>query len=270
MSKSAAKIIAGVAKALCAVTPVRKPANTRAELIDALEYIRVARCGDIALKISCRSKWMVYQAREFATNEPDTRAWIDSLQPGSVFYDIGANIGMFSMYAAMKGLKVLAFEPHYANYAALCRNLALNGMHDRVTAYCLGIADATRLDVLNSSTSLPGTAFHGVGRAASQFGTYTPEFQQGVLAVCLDDFVARFAAPPPDAIKLDVDGIEPQILAGARETLTRIRSINVEVEGENAKDRAIIDPILAAGLVETRFVPAGVQVRNRAFVRPGV
>ena len=62
------------------------------------------------------------------TKEPETIAWIDDrVLPGDVFYDIGANIGVFSLYSAkVKKATVIAFEPHAKNYGILNENIFLN------------------------------------------------------------------------------------------------------------------------------------------------
>ena len=63
--------------------------------------------------------------------------------PGSVFWDIGANIGVLTLYAAMRGdLKVWAFEPAAVNYYNLVANCELNGLERRVR--CLQLGFTTR------------------------------------------------------------------------------------------------------------------------------
>ena len=58
-----------------------------------------------------------FRARGLLTKQRGTIAWIDSFQPGSVFWDIGANIGSYALYAALRrDVKVVAFEPAAVNY----------------------------------------------------------------------------------------------------------------------------------------------------------
>ena len=80
------------------------------------------------------------------TKEKDTIAWIDSMQPGETFIDIGANMGIYTIYAAKRGLKVIAFEPEAQNYALLCRSIMINELD--VQAYCVALSDEWKADSL--------------------------------------------------------------------------------------------------------------------------
>ena len=58
--------------------------------------------------------------------EPWTVAMIERMQPGDVLYDIGANVGAYTLVAAALHHRVVAIEPGYANYARLCQNPTMN------------------------------------------------------------------------------------------------------------------------------------------------
>ncbi len=85
--------------------------------------------------------------------EADTIGWIDSMPEDGVLWDIGGNIGFFTLYAAFKlrggGIRVVAFEPTAANYQALNHNIEENGMMDHIVAYCVALAGETRVGRLN-------------------------------------------------------------------------------------------------------------------------
>ena len=84
------------------------------------------------------------------TKEPDTIQWLQAMKPGEVLYDVGANIGQYSIYAAKRGVKVFAFEPESQNYALLCKNIVLNKL-ENCTAYPLCLGDAWKIDQLQLS-----------------------------------------------------------------------------------------------------------------------
>ena len=70
-----------------------------------------------------------------------TLAWIDEIGECSCLWDIGANVGVFSLYAALRPqVRVIAFEPGGGNYAALNRNIELNRMSSQISAYCIALA----------------------------------------------------------------------------------------------------------------------------------
>ncbi|NIQ14497.1 MAG: FkbM family methyltransferase, partial [Candidatus Dadabacteria bacterium] len=61
-------------------------------------------------------------------------------------------------------------------------------------------------------------------------------FNQAITAYAIDDFIAKYNLSEPQHIKLDVDGIEPEILKGGTNTLRKIKSMMIEVEHENAEN----------------------------------
>ena len=80
------------------------------------------------------------RAGSLFTKQPQTIAWIDSFRPGSVFWDVGANVGVYTLYAARRGdTRVVAFEPAAVNYFVLSANCEINAFDDRVTCLLMGL-----------------------------------------------------------------------------------------------------------------------------------
>src|SRR3972149_9213472 len=73
--------------------------------------------------------------------EPWTVAFIENIPPGAVFWDIGANTGAYSLIAAHRNLTTIAIEPGCNNYAALCRNLAMNNLLEACVVLCLALGE---------------------------------------------------------------------------------------------------------------------------------
>ena len=172
--------------------------------------------------------------------EPDTLAWLDALRDESCLWDIGANVGVFSLYAALSpNRRVVAFEPAAGTFALLVRNIELNRMSDRIAAYCAALSQETKLDALNMRTTEPGSWMNGFGVETNQFGEAIDiAFRQPAMGFAIDDFVRIFAPPLPSHVKMDVDGIEAMILRGGRNTLSAptVRSMTVEIEGDPGSD----------------------------------
>ncbi|MDP6777421.1 MAG: FkbM family methyltransferase [Candidatus Latescibacteria bacterium] len=178
----------------------------------------------------------LWRTQSYTTKEPDTLEWIDTFfEDNDVIYDVGANIGQYALYAAKRLSKrttVLAFEPEALNQAKLNRNIVLNDLVGIVIPYGLAIADRTAVDIFYSKAFAPGAALHTWGRPVTQGERpFPPQNQQGVMAVSIDDLTGRFSLPFPNHIKVDVDGIEEQVIEGARQTLEdpRLKSALVEV-----------------------------------------
>lgn len=187
--------------------------------------------------------------------EPDTQAWIDAMPEDACFWDIGANIGVFALYAALRLRtgRVVAFEPAAGSYALLNRNIETNRMAHRVSAYCIALAERTRLDTLNMATTRAGSWSHGFGTEIDEFGnTIDTKFRQGAVGFSIDDFAAQFSPPLPTHVKMDVDGIEDGILRGGRAIFSTpsVRSVIIELRGlDTPRNRGIADLMAELGFV---------------------
>lgn len=212
--------------------------------------------------------------RRFGRDEPETLEWIDSsIKPGETLWDIGANIGLYSLYASQTAnVTVYAFEPSALNFGLLTENIMLNKAGDHVKPFCIALSDKTALDNLHIRDFEIGHACNAAGNAETQFSGFTPEFSQAIPVMRMDDFCRVFDCPPPDHIKLDVDGAEGAILNGGPETLKSVKSVIIEVEGRNAEEAAtrIEQPLEQAGLREDESWRDKGSRRNRVYRRRGV
>jgi FkbM family methyltransferase len=198
--------------------------------------------------------------------EPGTIAWIDGFERGSVLWDIGANIGVYALYAGVaKECRVLAFEPGSANYYGLNNNIQLNRVDKRVQAYCVAIDRTCRVDAMQMRDNDLGTALHTFGEARDFKGdAFTPSWTQGSLSLSIDALTWQFGAAFPNHVKIDVDGLEVAVVEGGARTFadSRFNSILVELDLNDEREvSAIVDVLEGAGLVRDDSVP-GNHVRD--------
>ena len=191
-----------------------------------------------------------FRVRTLLTKEPETICWIDEFNPGDVLWDIGANIGCYSLYAASRGVKVVAFEPSPVNYWLLTSNAIANHFNDIITAFSFGLSNVTGVQIWQPHMSA-GSAENQINTSGGVCGLQTYR---------IDDIVALDKLGFPQHIKLDVDGIERLILEGADQTLadTRLRSVLCEVDESNKMEtEGIIKLMLSKGfsLPVTRHAP---------------
>lgn len=157
----------------------------------------------------------------------------EKLRPGAVFYDLGANIGLFSLLAARlvgRNGKVFSFEPEAKVAGRLRRNIARNGFSN-VTVVEAGIwSSSGEMTFRAADASSPD---HGTGTIVAR-----TEKAQGATVQCVSlDSFARSAAAP-DVIKCDIEGAEVEMLRGAEDILTSRRPwILCEMHSES-NDRA--------------------------------
>jgi FkbM family methyltransferase len=176
------------------------------------------------------------------TLEPPVQQFLSAhLNPGDVFYDVGANIGFYSLIAARQvGVagKVFSFEPDAELAARLRENAARNGF--------------SNVNVIEAAVwSAPGTAFFSRADPHS-----SPERGQGhieargdeakdtvpVRLVALDQFLAQ--APPPQVIKCDTEGAEVDVFRGAHDLLAKHRPA-IACEFHSPENQEALDQMLA-------------------------
>lgn len=183
--------------------------------------------------------------------EPDTIEWISGFQSDEVFVDIGANVGMYTIWAAKtRGVRTFAFEPESQNYALLCRNIVMNGLGDRVVAYCLALSDSAGYSMLHLSDFHLGGSCHSFGEKIDhRLEHRESKVSQGCVAATLDTLVAQGVLPVPVHIKIDVDGLEHKVLAGCRDVLANpaVKSILVEINTNLEQHRKVIADLQALG-----------------------
>ena len=230
-----------------------------------------------SIVFDCPNAICLDRARTVLTKEPGTITWIDGFAPGEVFWDVGANVGVDSLSAAvMRDVTVLAFEPSAANYHVLNRNIVANGLDRQVRALCVALDRTLRLADLNMRSEEAGSARHTFGEAVDFRGRFDPAFLQASLGVSIDSLCSQFGAPAPDHLKIDVDGNEPAVVAGAANVLRTCRSVLVEMDLNDAAEvREIASAFQAAGLVQDENVVGnqvrehkGVRIYNMIFRRP--
>ena len=172
-----------------------------------------------------------YRVDTFFTKEPETLEWIDGIPHGSVLWDIGANVGLYTCYAAKtRGCRVFAFEPSVFNLELLARNIFVNGLTELVTIIPLPLSDALAVSKLNMTTTEWGGALSTFAQSYGHDGeAMCKAFELPTVGLSMVDAVELLRIPRPDYIKMDVDGIEHLILKGGAPVLQEAISILVEI-----------------------------------------
>lgn len=220
------------------------------------------------------SDLLLYRSKTFHDKEPETNRWLEKIPRDGIFFDVGANVGVFTVLASSYCNQVYAFEPVALNYSVLNQNLMLNGLDDVATAYCIAISDKSHFDTMRLSSSIVGSAHHtfGVNRDACH-KEFSPVFKQGAFAVSLDDLVYRYNFPCPTFLKVDVDGNEHLVIKGADSLLkdSRLKSVLIELNKSLEIDNSLIELIKSQGFkleeVGSEAILNGMKIGNLIFYR---
>ena len=180
------------------------------------------------------------------TYEPELETALrDLVEPGMVTYDVGANIGYVTLLLARavgeRG-RVFAFEALLSNVERLRANIGFNGMQARVTvvAAAVGTGSAPVRFLVHESGGM-GKAEGSAGRAGQYASSIT------VPGISLDEFVYGQGNPPPQVVKMDIEGGEVLALPGMRRLLAEARPrMLMELHGPQSA-RAAWEALTAAG-----------------------
>ncbi len=221
--------------------------------------------GGERVRLSPKYRYLSWNPEEYA-------AFKAAVRPGTLVFDVGANIGAYTvLFAQWTGAagRVVAFEPSPPSIAGLREQVRLNGVSDRV-------------EIIEAAVSQsPGSAAFDCG-GASGTNALVPDAESGadvirVETTSLDAFCAARGIYP-SIVKIDVEGAELDVLRGGRETLARPGvDVFVEFHPSAWKARGIPRRDIEAELLQQRLTPEplhpsidiwnteGISVRLRRF-----
>ncbi|OFW13973.1 MAG: hypothetical protein A3F70_08625 [Acidobacteria bacterium RIFCSPLOWO2_12_FULL_67_14] len=178
------------------------------------------------------------RAMSLLTKQPATIHWIDAFQPESVFWDVGANVGAYTVYAARRGAKVVAIEPAAVNLFLLAANCEANRVDDRVQCLMLGLGNVTGVAQLDVSQLMPAASFKFKGKGAQPLPTH-----QAALTISMDRLIEEYGVACPHYIKIDAPGFTEDIITGGARTLQRpdVRELHIELREASKRGRRIAD-----------------------------
>jgi FkbM family methyltransferase len=188
----------------------------------------------LPFKMRQDSQMEKWRAATFWDKEPETIAWINTFQDDAVFYDIGANIGLYSLYCATTFPKsiVYAFEPHTANWRAIQHNMLIN----RLTNMAALMAVVSHINGVVGFQEPTNEA----GISGSQMMAIEDETTVQIYSASIDMLATTRSAP--NHVKIDIDGQELSVVLGMVYSLqSSIQSVLIEVTPES---KAIILPIM--------------------------
>tara|TARA_B100000700_G_scaffold229048_2_gene253187 strand:- start:5145 stop:6026 length:882 start_codon:yes stop_codon:yes gene_type:complete len=173
----------------------------------------------------------------YFTKEPETLEWIDSFEKKEnlIFWDIGANVGLYSIYNSLKNPNSLtvAFEPSSSNLRVLTRNISINNLEKRIKLVPIPLTNKENIfQEMREGNFVEGGALNSFGEKFNFEGkVFKPSMKYNLLGTTMNYFIENSILDIPDYIKIDVDGIEHLILEGGDKFLNneKVKSLSIEI-----------------------------------------
>ena len=175
--------------------------------------------------------------------DKEVSEWIENFDDNSLFLDIGANVGLYSLFAAYKKNKVIAFEPESLNFACLNLNIKDNNFNDLISSYPISINDKNKISYLNMSQMKFGGSGNTFDRNTEESGNkFDIIYKQGSFSMTLDHIVDSLDLSA-DYIKIDVDGNELKVINGMLKTIKQksLKSICIELNPKYEEHIQVIE-----------------------------
>jgi FkbM family methyltransferase len=237
--------------------------QVRWDLIKRLSHINFL--GTTFLAPTARVK---HRSIERFRIEIDLREFLDLYVQNCVFWDVGACVGNFSVYAAQRNNNVYSFEPDGLTFSTLVFNTGNSNLN--IVALPIALGNKNSLETLNMRVFEAANAYNTVGRNMSFDGT---TFEPGAKLACLefrgDYLIEAMGLPIPNYIKIDVDGNELQVLEGLGLILKHhsLRGIAIELIKDNPESVLAEKIILENGFAEIFFHRLQYLETNRFFLK---
>ena len=182
--------------------------------------------------------------RDFYKKEPETIQWIDNFKKKKkiIFWDIGSNIGLYSIYAAtkIKNIEVISFEPSTSNLRILSRNISINHLENKIKIFQvpLGIQKGNFLEFQEKKFN-EGESNNSIDKNINFEGKkMKPANKYQIFSTNIDQIIDNQILDIPDYIKIDVDGVEHLILKGGMKLLKNPKILEIQIEiNENYIDQ---------------------------------
>tara|TARA_X000000950_G_C13892998_1_gene651648 strand:- start:1210 stop:2076 length:867 start_codon:yes stop_codon:yes gene_type:complete len=185
-----------------------------------------------------------WRVNTFFSKEPETLEWIDNFEKKNnlIFWDIGANIGLYSIYNCLKNENstTIAFEPSSSNLRVLSRNISINNFEKKILLFPMPLTNKENIfQEMNEVAFIEGGALNSFGEKIDFEGKeLKPVMKYSLLGTSINYLITNEILGLPDYIKIDVDGIEHLILEGGDKVFDnkKIKSCSIEIN-ENFKEQ---------------------------------
>tara|TARA_B100000401_G_C52800988_1_gene718591 strand:+ start:490 stop:1332 length:843 start_codon:yes stop_codon:yes gene_type:complete len=213
------------------------------QIIENNSYIKIPINNKI-ISFFCPNELTKWRIKTLYDKEPETLEWIDNFKQNKeiIFWDIGANIGLYSIYAAVKfkNITIISFEPSSSNLRILSRNISINELQNKIKICQIPLCNlSNQFSMMKESFFIEGGAMNTFGDNKDFEGKeFVSKMNYSILGTSINTLLDQKILDLPNYIKIDVDGIEHLIIKGADNYLINpnIKEILIEIN-ENFTDQ---------------------------------
>jgi FkbM family methyltransferase len=242
-----------LANAIIKTFKLNKPGMFRTEFCQMLEpIITVSLDNDKKIIMDASHGRLVWRAKTLFSEEPETIKWLDTLTRKDVFWDVGANVGLYSIYAAVRsGCKVIAFEPEPSNFSILLKNIYINNLQKQILPFNAPLSESSKLGLMHLNSLTKGGAFNKFCRSSIPLEKPKKSLQKvreekNINFFCHsikgDSLSGLKGITLPTFLKIDVDGAELSIIRGINNLLknNKLKNILIEIEDKTNNGKELL------------------------------
>jgi FkbM family methyltransferase len=163
-------------------------------------------------KFYCQSGVEIFRTVNYGNEEAFLGTFLHFLQPNDIIWDVGASVGLVSIYAGEYVEKVVSFEPDDMIYNRLVKNIRLNGLQDKIEPKNIGISN------MNGTVNLSSDGVNGKSPSISDLNRHSSSKPINVSTI--DEIIMQKSTPIPTVLKIDIEGAETLALKGGQNFLS--------------------------------------------------
>lgn len=221
------------------------------QVIENNSYLKLPIHNKI-ISFFCPNELTKWRVKTLYNKEPETLEWIDNFEANKkfIFWDIGANIGLYSIYAAVKfeNISVVSFEPSSSNLRILSRNISINKIENKIKICQFPLSEfSNHFSTMREPYFVEGGAMNMFGNNKDFEGEkFVSKMNYNIYGTSIKALLDQKILDLPDYIKIDVDGLEYLILKGAGNHLIdqNIREILVEINENYTEQKKYVFEIM--------------------------
>ncbi len=190
--------------------------------------------GAPKIKMICHSIPEYTVRRDVYLYDYNLVEWLKEGTEEDILFDVGANVGGVSLCAVKQFSyrKCIAIEPMFNNYSSLCENILANEASEQILPFPVALSSKKGITDFLLNSFMPGSSFHSLEKGESNV-----KQKLKVNVDTLDHLIEYYQLPMPTRIKIDVDGLDLEVLRGAQQVLRNLtlKTIFIETMTPDAK-----------------------------------